>query len=56
MTDVPVAPEDDDDLKDPEVRKLVRCKVFFGYTSNFISSGMRESIRYLVENSMVCST
>lgn len=29
------------------------CTIFLGYTSNLISSGVRESIRYLVEHSMV---
>ncbi|XP_068434376.1 deoxyhypusine synthase [Clinocottus analis] len=29
------------------------CTIFLGYTSNLISSGVRESIRYLVEHNMV---
>ncbi|KAM6914871.1 deoxyhypusine synthase [Lycodopsis pacificus] len=29
------------------------CTIFLGYTSNLISSGIRESIRYLVEHKMV---
>ena len=29
------------------------CTIFLGYTSNLISSGVRESIRYLAEHSMV---
>ncbi|KAE8620079.1 hypothetical protein XENTR_v10010090 [Xenopus tropicalis] len=29
------------------------CTIFLGYTSNLISSGVRETIRYLVEHSMV---
>ncbi|XP_068509449.1 deoxyhypusine synthase isoform X2 [Syngnathus scovelli] len=29
------------------------CTIFLGYTSNLISSGVRESIRYLVEHKMV---
>ena len=47
-------PEDGDDLQTPEQRAQIRCKIFFGYTSNLISSGIRESIRYLVEHNMVC--
>lgn len=33
-------------------RKL-GCTIFLGYTSNLISSGVRESIRYLAEHKMV---
>ncbi|KAJ2252422.1 Deoxyhypusine synthase, partial [Coemansia sp. RSA 454] len=31
----------------------VKCKIFLGYTSNLVSSGIRETIKYLVKNSMV---
>jgi len=31
----------------------VRCKVFLGFTSNLISSGVRDVVRYLVEHNMV---
>ncbi|KAF6164053.1 hypothetical protein GIB67_037819 [Kingdonia uniflora] len=34
-------------------RQSVRCKVFLGFTSNLISSGVRETVRYLVEHRMV---
>lgn len=30
-----------------------RCRIFLGYTSNLVSSGLRESIRFLVQNKMV---
>ena len=30
-----------------------RCKIFLGYTSNMVSSGVREQIRYLVQHRMV---
>ena len=30
-----------------------RCKIFLGYTSNLVSAGVRENIRYLVEHAMV---
>ena len=30
-----------------------RCKIFLGYTSNLISAGVRENIRYLVQHKMV---
>ena len=37
----------------------VRCKIFLGYTSNLVSAGVREHIRYLVQHQMVdvlCTT
>lgn len=39
--------------KDPKFRSSVRCKIFLGFTSNLMSSGIRESIRFLVQNQMV---
>lgn len=30
-----------------------KCKIFLGYTSNMVSSGLRETLRYLVEHKMV---
>ncbi|XP_010267038.1 PREDICTED: deoxyhypusine synthase [Nelumbo nucifera] len=39
--------------KDLNYRESVRCKVFLGFTSNLISSGVRETVRYLVEHRMV---
>ncbi|XP_075942278.1 deoxyhypusine synthase [Anarhichas minor] len=36
-----------------EHRSKSGCTIFLGYTSNLISSGIRESIRYLVEHKMV---
>lgn len=34
-------------------RPLTGCTIFLGYTSNLISSGIRETIRYLVQHNMV---
>jgi len=34
-------------------RDGVRTKIFLGFTSNLISSGVREHIRYLVQHKMV---
>lgn len=34
-------------------RPLTGCTIFLGYTSNLISSGLRETIRYLVQHNMV---
>jgi len=40
--------DDDEEVKDEEFRKNTKCKIFLGYTSNLISAGVRESIRFLV--------
>ncbi|KZV36750.1 deoxyhypusine synthase [Dorcoceras hygrometricum] len=34
-------------------RESVKCKVFLGFTSNLISSGVRDIIRYLLQHHMV---
>ncbi|KAI7819582.1 deoxyhypusine synthase [Gamsiella multidivaricata] len=43
----------DPELLDPEYRKSVKCKIFLGYTSNLVSSGVREVIRFLVQHKLV---
>uniref|UniRef100_A0A7N0UUB0 Deoxyhypusine synthase n=1 Tax=Kalanchoe fedtschenkoi TaxID=63787 RepID=A0A7N0UUB0_KALFE len=43
----------DEDHLSLEARKSVRCKVFLGFTSNLVSSGVRETVRYLVEHHLV---
>ncbi|XP_074304015.1 deoxyhypusine synthase-like [Silene latifolia] len=39
--------------KDPSFRESTRCKLFLGFTSNLISSGVRDTVRYLVQHHMV---
>lgn len=61
LSDDPIAtfntPEEqaaiDPELLDPEYRKSVKCKIFLGYTSNLVSSGVREIIRFLVQHRLV---
>lgn len=53
LSDRPVKPDEDDDLKDPEVRKGVKATIFFSYTSNMVSCGVRETIRFLAQHKMV---
>lgn len=53
LSDEPVEHEQDDDLKEPEIRKHTKCTIFLGFTSNMISSGIREVIRFLVQHKMV---
>ncbi|EDQ91038.1 uncharacterized protein MONBRDRAFT_15470 [Monosiga brevicollis MX1] len=37
----------------PSARRKVRTTIFLGYTSNMISSGVRETIRFLVQHKLV---
>eukprot|EP01111_Echinosteliopsis_oligospora_P005644 TRINITY_DN1913_c0_g1_i1.p1 TRINITY_DN1913_c0_g1~~TRINITY_DN1913_c0_g1_i1.p1 ORF type:complete len:315 (+),score=93.63 TRINITY_DN1913_c0_g1_i1:3-947(+) len=54
LSDEPINPDvDTDDLLDPSVRQNIKCKIFLGYTSNLVSSGVRETIKFLVKNKMV---
>ncbi|KAK8662131.1 hypothetical protein V6N13_091719 [Hibiscus sabdariffa] len=48
-----IAEGSSDKEKDPAYRESVRTKVFLGFTSNLISSGVRETVRYLTEHRMV---
>ena len=53
LSDDPIDEDEQDEFKDLEVRKNYRCKIFLGYTSNMVSCGMREYIRYLCQHKMI---
>ncbi|KAI8466116.1 MAG: deoxypusine synthase 1 [Monoraphidium minutum] len=53
LSDEPVGPSTDPDHADPAFRAATRTKIYLGYTSNLISAGVREQIRFLVQHSMV---
>lgn len=53
LSDESIAADCSDEEMDLEYRKSVKCKVFLGFTSNLVSSGVRETIRFLVEHCMV---
>jgi deoxyhypusine synthase len=53
LSDTHWNPGDDEELKPPHVRRRIRARIFLGYTSNQISCGQREVIRYLVQHKMV---
>ncbi|KAG8230809.1 hypothetical protein J437_LFUL010589 [Ladona fulva] len=48
-------PEDllDQNEDDDFIQRRTNCTIFLGYTSNLISSGLRDTIRFLVKNKMV---
>lgn len=51
--DQPAVDNDGEDYQEPAARAAVRCKIFLGFTSNLISSGVREQLRYMAQHSMV---
>ena len=53
LSDIPWQEGDDVALKPMPVRNRVRARIFLGYTSNQISCGQREIIRFLVQHHMV---
>ncbi|KAL7282286.1 Deoxyhypusine synthase [Trametes coccinea BRFM310] len=53
LSDEPVAADESDEFLAPEVRAKTKCNIFLGYTSNLISSGLREIILYLVKHKHV---
>ncbi|XP_040990711.1 deoxyhypusine synthase isoform X1 [Juglans microcarpa x Juglans regia] len=53
LSDGIVTEDCSEEERDPIYRKSVRCKVFLGFTSNLISSGVRDVVRYVVEHHMV---
>ncbi|KAF5301240.1 hypothetical protein FQR65_LT00940 [Abscondita terminalis] len=42
-----------EDHEDPFITVKHNCTIFLGYTSNMVSSGLRETIRFLVQHKMV---
>jgi deoxyhypusine synthase len=48
-----VAPDESEEFISPSVRAQTKCTVFLGYTSNLISSGLREVILFLVKHKHV---
>lgn len=53
LSDEPVADDEPEQYRDPEVRKNTRCTIFLGYVSNTVTSGLREIVRYLCQHKMI---
>ncbi|CAJ1951583.1 unnamed protein product [Sphenostylis stenocarpa] len=53
LVDEPVTEDCSDHERDLEYRKSVTCKIFLGFTSNLISSGVRDTVRFLLQHRMV---
>lgn len=45
--------EEDTHTEDEFIRRKSGCTIFLGYTSNIISSGLRDTIRFLVKHKLV---
>jgi len=53
LSDDPITEDESDAYLSPEVRAQTKCNIFLGYTSNLISSGLREVILHLVKHKHV---
>lgn len=54
LSDEPFQPDiEDPSMKDMEIRKKVRARIFFSFTSNQISCGQREVIRFMAQHKMI---
>ena len=51
--EAPAEEDVDPNFPYPEGRKRPACTIFLGFTSNLVSSGLRETIRFLVQHNMV---
>jgi deoxyhypusine synthase len=50
LSDEPIPEDENEERSNPEFRARTRCNIFLGYTSNLISSGLREIILHLVKH------
>ena len=53
LSDEPVKEDEEDHLRAPEARAAVRTTIFLGVTSNMMSAGTRETIKWLVQHKHV---
>ena len=51
LSDEPVKPDDDPESESD--RNKVKCTIFLAYTSNVVSSGLREVVRFLAQHRLV---
>lgn len=51
---LPLDDEHQDSYEDDEfIKRKNNCTIFFGYTSNIVSSGLRETIRFLAQHKLI---
>lgn len=51
---LPLQSDSYEDKEDEFVTVKSSCTIFLGYTSNIVSSGLRETIKFLVQHKLVC--
>lgn len=52
--EIPLTDEQQDVYEDDNfIKRKKNCTIFLGYTSNIVSSGLRETIRFLVQHKLV---
>lgn len=52
LSDETIDEDNNNDHRDPEYQKGMKCKNFLECTSNLISSGARETISFLIEHKL----
>ncbi|KAJ3052624.1 hypothetical protein HK097_005935 [Rhizophlyctis rosea] len=53
LSDEAINLDESPEYQDPTTRAQTKCKIFLGYTSNLVSSGIREHIRFLAQHSLI---
>lgn len=53
LSDVPIKAHESEERKDPAYRAQAKCTIFMSYTSNMISSGVRETLKFLVKHKLI---
>jgi deoxyhypusine synthase len=52
--DVPLKEDEKDEYEEDEfIKRKNSCTTFLGFTSNIVSSGLRETMRFLVQHKLV---
>lgn len=52
--DVPLTEDELDQYEDDEfIKRRNSCTIFFGFTSNIVSSGLRESLKFLAQHKLI---
>ncbi len=49
----PIASDEEAEYTSLAARESVKCKIFLAYTSNLISAGLRETLRYLFQHRLI---
>lgn len=51
---IPLMEDQIDQMEEDEfIKRKSHCTIFLGYTSNMVSSGIRETIKFLVQHKLV---